>query len=236
MRYDAAIYDQRFCLMSSFIVRKQIKFIIVPYLMKAVMVLITMTCRVRNHNRPVYDGLVESNNSFVLSMWHNCSTIAGWVMRGGNVTVMVSDSRDGEYVSRLANLFGIQTMRGSTSSGSAKAIRAALRLISNNKPIAITLDGPRGPKYKMQHGALWFAASGKVPIVPMHIEASRQWVLKSWDDHRFPKPFSTIHVSFGEPIFVERSDLENDIENVALEVEDKMMANVRRVQAACLGG
>ena len=151
-------------------------------------------------------------------------------MRGGKVTVMVSDSRDGEYVSRFANLFGIQTMRGSTSSGSAKAVRAALKLIFKRKPIAITLDGPRGPKYKMQHGALWFAASGKVPIIPMHIEASRQWVLKSWDAHLFPKPFSTIHVSFGNPIFVERESLEQNIEQAALDVEEKMMANVSAVQ------
>ena len=172
----------------------------------------------------------------MLSMWHNCSTIAGWVMRGGNITVMVSDSRDGEYVSRLANLFGIQTMRGSTSSGSAKAVRSALRLIHSKKPIAITLDGPRGPKYKMQHGALWFAASGNVPIIPMHIEASHQWVLKSWDDHRFPKPFSTIHVGFGEPIFVQRPNLEEDIESVARQVEEKMMENVRLVQDACRVG
>lgn len=164
-------------------------------------------------------------------MWHNCSTIAGWVMRNQNVTVMVSDSRDGEYVSRFANLFGINTMRGSTSSGSAKAVRAALRLIYSHKPIAITLDGPRGPKYKMQHGALWFAASGKVPIVPMHIEASRQWVLKSWDGHLFPKPFSTIHVGFGDPIFIERDALEENIEKVALDVEEKMMANVATIRA-----
>lgn len=157
-------------------------------------------------------------------------------MRDGKVTVMVSESKDGEYVSRLANLFGIETMRGSTSSGSAKAVRAALKLIYKHKPIAITLDGPRGPKYKMQHGALWFAASGKVPIIPMHIEASRQWVLRSWDGHRFPKPFSTIHIGFGDPIFIERSLLEKNIEAVALEVETQMVANVRSVQAFCREG
>ena len=211
--------------------RTPLKFIIIPYLLKFIVVLITATCRVRYHNKAAYDAFSKSNGSFVLSMWHNCSTIAGWVMRGGNVTVMVSDSRDGEYVSRFANLFGIKTMRGSTSSGSAKAVRSALRLIYARKPIAITLDGPRGPKYKMQHGALWFAASGKVPIIPMHIEASRQWVLKSWDSHLFPKPFSTIHVGFGEPIFIEREAVEGDINDIALEVEGEMMANVNRVQS-----
>ena len=201
--------------------------------MKFIIVLITLTCRVRSHNRSVYKEMLESNDSFVLSSWHNCSTIAGWVMRGSKITAMISESRDGEYVSLLANLFGISTVRGSSSSGAARAIRSALHLIHKGKPIAITLDGPRGPKYKMQHGALWFAAAGKVPIVPMHIEASRQWVLKSWDEHRFPKPFSTIHIGFGDPIYIERSALEENINAVALEVEDKMMVNVKSVQTAC---
>ena len=215
------------------IVRTPIKFIIVPYLIKFIILLITATCRVRRHNGSIYEQHLDSNRSFVLSSWHNCSTIAGWALRGSKITVMVSDSRDGEYVSRLANLFGIKTMRGSSSSGSAKAVRAALRLMSKGKPIGLTIDGPRGPKYKMQHGALWFAASGKVPIVPMHIEASRQWVLNSWDSHLFPKPFSTIHIGFGEPIFLERAALEQNIDKVALEVEGDMMATVRAVQAAC---
>ena len=65
----------------------------------------------------------------------------------------------------------------------------------------------------------------------MHIEASRQWVLKSWDAHIFPKPFSTIHVGFGEPIYIERESLEQDVEKAALSVEQKMMKNVSSVQA-----
>ncbi len=210
--------------------RTQLKFIIVPRLLQIIVLLITATCRVRYHNRQVYKDLSESNEAFVLCMWHNCSTIAGWAMRGGKVSVVVSDSKDGEYVSRFANLFGIKTIRGSTSSGSAKVVRAAMNLIKHNKPIALTLDGPRGPKYKMQHGALWFAAAGEIPLVPMHIESSRQWVLKSWDGHRFPKPFSTIHIGFGDPIFIKRATLEDDVEKVALDVEEIMVEHVRQIQ------
>jgi len=74
------------------------------------------------------------------------------------------------------------------------------------------------------------AAAGGIPIVPMHIESSRQWILKSWDGHRFPKPFSTIHIGFGDPIFIKRVTLEDNIEKVALEVEETMVENVRQIQ------
>ena len=192
--------------------------------------LITLTCRVRWVNKDAYQQAMQSDQAFILSMWHNSCTIAAWVMKRSRITVMVSDSKDGEYVSRLASYFGINTIRGSSSSGSEKAIRSALRLLAQKKPIAITPDGPRGPIYKMKSGALWFAASSKSPIIPLHIESSRQWVFNSWDKHCFPKPFSTIYVGVGDPIYLEREELETDIDQVMLQVEEKMMHNVTTVR------
>ena len=147
-------------------------------------------------------------------------------MRNSPVTVMVSDSKDGEYVSRFANMMGIKTIRGSTSKGAAKAVKASLKLMRAGKPIALTPDGPRGPRYVFQHGALWFAASSNVPIIPMHIKASREWAYNSWDKQTFPKPFSTINVSFGEPIMLDRLELENNVNAEAEKVQQSMLINV----------
>ena len=209
---------------------EKFKLFIIPFLIRVIMGLITLTCRVRWINKDAYQQAMQSDQDFILSMWHNSCTIAAWVMKGSRITVMVSDSKDGEYVSRLAGYFGINTIRGSSSSGSEKAIRSALRLLAQKKPIAITPDGPRGPIYKMKSGALWFAASSKSPIIPLHIESSRQWVFNSWDKHCFPKPFSTIYVGVGDPIYLEREELEIDIDQVMLQVEEKMMHNVTTVR------
>lgn len=158
------------------------------------------------------------------------------MLKNSDVTVMVSDSRDGEYVARLSRLYGIKTMRGSSSKGAAKAIREGLKLLLKNKPIAITPDGPRGPRYKIQAGLLGFAASGNAPILPLHIEASRQWVLRSWDRHRFPKPFSTIHVGFGIPTRVEQQRLVQQPDEVTREIEELMMANVNFLKQQARAG
>jgi len=207
-------------------VRSSFKFFIVPLLLKWLLLLLVMTCRVRYHNKDQYDQLLADEKPFVMCLWHDCSTIAGWVMRNSPVTVMVSDSRDGEYVSRFSNLMGIKTMRGSTSRGAGKVIKAALKLLARKQPIAVTPDGPRGPRYKLQSGALWFAASSGSPIIGMHIQATREWVFKSWDQHRFPKPFSTIHVRFADALTIERERLEQDLTAVTAEVEAVMMHNV----------
>ena len=212
--------------------RTHIKYTLIPFFLKVLTLLITATCRVRWHNQGVWQAHRTSDKPYILGMWHNCSTICSWAMRDSGVTVMVSDSRDGEYVARLANLFGIDTVRGSSSKGAKKAIRSALQLLSKQQAIAVTPDGPRGPKYSVQSGILWFSAAGQAPIIPLHIESSRQWVLNSWDGHCFPKPFSTIHISFGEPQSVTRQDLENDMEASTARLQASMMDNVASVQRA----
>ena len=212
--------------------RKHIKFVVFPYLLKVLTLLITMTCRVRWHNRQAWQTLEKSEQAYVIGMWHNCSTICSWAMRGSGITVMVSDSRDGEYVARLATLFGINTVRGSSSKGAKKAIRDALGLLARKQAIAVTPDGPRGPKYSIQPGILWFAAAGNAPVLPLHIESSRQWVLNSWDGHCFPKPFSTIHISFGELQSFDRAVLQSDMQGAGEQLRRAMMENVSVVEQA----
>jgi lysophospholipid acyltransferase (LPLAT)-like uncharacterized protein len=212
--------------------RKQLKFIVIPYLIKLLMWLIMMTCRVRWHNRHAWDELQQSGQAYVIGVWHNCSTISAWAMRGNSISVMVSDSNDGEYAARLVKLFGNNTVRGSSSRRGQKAIKDALMLLRENKPIAITPDGPRGPCYQVQSGILWFAATAGVPILPLHIESSRQWVLDSWDGHLFPKPFSTMHIGLGRPTIVSREMMRNNPDDAVKIVRGAMMDNVYAMQTA----
>jgi lysophospholipid acyltransferase (LPLAT)-like uncharacterized protein len=207
-----------------------LKFIVIPYVIKFVMALVTMTCRVKWHDKAVLETYANSEQSWILTMWHNCSTFAPWAMRGRGLTCMVSASRDGEYVARLGALFGNKTVRGSSSKGSSGATRAVLKLLRRGDAVALTPDGPRGPKYSVQSGAIWLAAVSDSPIVPLHIEASRQWILKSWDNHRFPKPFSTIHIGIGEPVKIDRAMFKENPEKASELVRESMMNNVNRLK------
>lgn len=214
--------------------RIPIKFILIPLLLKWVMTLITLTCRVRWHDKQYIDEFEQNDRPVIFAMWHNCSTFSPWAMKGRNLTCMVSASRDGEYIARLASLFGNQTIRGSSSKGSSKATRAVLKLLRNGQSVALTPDGPRGPKYSVQTGVVWLAAAANVPVLPFHIEANRQWILNSWDNHRFPKPFSTIHIGFGKPVVIERVNLKEQPEQSATIVRQAMMDNVNKLKlAAC---
>ena len=212
--------------------RSALLFFLIPNLFKLVLVMITMTCRVRWHNKEALEAATESDSGWIISMWHDNVSIAAWAMRNRHITAMVSDSRDGEYITRCANKFGNEAVRGSSSKGSSKAMRAMLKLLKQSKPVAITPDGPRGPRYKMQGGALWFAALGQVPIIPLHIEATRQWVFRSWDKHKMPKPFSTIHVGIGTPTMIDREQLDRDPDAVTEMIEAVMMENTNAIKQA----
>jgi lysophospholipid acyltransferase (LPLAT)-like uncharacterized protein len=72
--------------------------------------------------------------------------------------------------------------------------------------VAFTVDGPRGPARVAQPGAAFLAGATGQPILPFHIEASRDWTMGSWDRTSVPKPFSRVAVVIGEPMYVAGTD------------------------------
>lgn len=169
----------------------------------------------------------KDQQPWIYSTWHNNVATGAWAIRNQNIGIMISDSKDGEYINQCVKAFGNFGVRGSSSSGSTKATRGILKTVKQGFSVAVTPDGPRGPKYKLQQGALWLSVLTKAPIVPYHIECSRQWVFeKSWDDHKIPKPFSTIHICIGEPVYLEKEQLEKHTERTQQQVQIAMMQNV----------
>ena len=81
--------------------------------------------------------------------------------------MLASDSKDGEYIARGIRAFGHSTVRGSSSRGTTKATRGLLRALQRKHNVSITPDGPRGPRYKAQPGALWVSVMADSPIVPI---------------------------------------------------------------------
>jgi lysophospholipid acyltransferase (LPLAT)-like uncharacterized protein len=111
-----------------------------------------------------------------------------------------------------------------------------VRALRRSQLAAVTPDGPRGPKHRLQPGVLWIAGLAECPLVPYHIEGSRQWVLKkSWDQHKIPKPFSTVYVCIGEPFFVDKNELRSGLESMVKEFEQHMMENVARCRQLAIG-
>ena len=139
--------------------------------------------------------------------------------------MMASASDDGELIARAIAALGNLPVRGSSSTEGSNAARVMIRALRSGHNAALTPDGPRGPKYVLQPGALWIAALSGCPLVPYHIEATRQWEFRSWDRHKIPKPFSTVYVCIGEPRWVDKKKLQRDLESELAAIQARMMAN-----------
>ncbi|EMO56778.1 PF04028 domain protein [Leptospira santarosai str. CBC1416] len=152
-----------------------------------------------------------------------------YLNRNSGLAILISESKDGDFINQVVHRFGNCSVRGSSSKGGSKALKALITHLKKNLPAGITPDGPRGPALVVQPGLIASAQISQVPIVPFHYECTRQWIVeKSWDKHRIPKPFTTFVVSYGEPIYIPRDLDEKGFEEARLKVEKAMLENRQR--------
>ncbi|MEW6321435.1 MAG: lysophospholipid acyltransferase family protein [Acidobacteriota bacterium] len=135
------------------------------------------------------------------AFWHGRILPGTIYFRGRGIVVITSENFDGEWIARIITRFGYGTARGSTSRGGGRALRQLVRDI-RARPVAFTLDGPRGPARRAQPGAVWLSKVTGNPILPFHLEADRHWSLRSWDRTQIPRPGARIALTFAEPFVV----------------------------------
>ena len=118
-----------------------------------------------------------------------------------DLAVLIGRHADGELVAQVAERLGFRTVRGSTFGGAREALKGLLSL-PRECHVAITPDGPRGPRRSIQPGGIFLAAKTGRPIVPWAFAYSNAKRLNSWDEFAVPLPFSRVFSVSGEPIVV----------------------------------
>lgn len=118
--------------------------------------------------------------------------------------VLVSQHRDGRFIGTVVAPFGFRMVYGSSTRGGAQALVEMLRVLRAGNPIAITPDGPRGPRRQAAPGAVQLAALAGVPVVPVGGATTRHRLLPSWDRMMLPLPFGRGVIVCGAPLHVPR--------------------------------
>jgi lysophospholipid acyltransferase (LPLAT)-like uncharacterized protein len=160
----------------------------------------------------------------VMAFWHGRILPATYYFRRRGIVVITSENFDGEWIARIIERFGYGTARGSTSSGGKRAVLQLVREMKAGRPAGFTLDGPRGPARVAQPGAVWLAMATGNPLLPFHLEASSAWTMRSWDRTQIPKPFSTVALAVGEPLYVEPNASGERLEAARQELESRLAA------------
>jgi lysophospholipid acyltransferase (LPLAT)-like uncharacterized protein len=132
--------------------------------------------------------------------WHEYYIPAVYSNMGSAVGVLVSSSRDGQLSGRVLKILGYKPFRPKSGE---KEIKALIKLINYGKMgnhIAVTPDGPAGPRRKAKKGVLHIAKRTELPIFAVSIKAHPVIRFSSWDKLMFPLPFAKIEISMRGPI------------------------------------
>ena len=161
------------------------------FLLAVLFRLLALTWRVERLGPGTAQGYTQKGPS-VLAVLHGHQLPLLLLHRNRPVDLMISRSRDGEWLSSTIHYWGYRAIRGGSSSGGVPAFLSARRSLRDGRIVAIAVDGPRGPAGQIQPGAQKLASVTDSPIVAVHVEASRAWRLASWDSFLIPKPFAKI--------------------------------------------
>jgi hypothetical protein len=158
----------------------------------------------------------------VLVIWHGGLLPAAFCWRDRRIAVAVSRSRDGDRIDAvLARLGFAPSARGSSSRGATALLRELIRRTRGGEPVAVLLDGPRGPAGVAKPGAVALARATGARVVPIGIAAAPAVRFGSWDRTVLPLPFARVRILFGAPRTVPRDASPEALEaaRAALETE-----------------
>jgi len=165
----------------------------------------------------------------VFVTWHGRLVPLLYLYRGNGIVTLVSQHRDGEYLARVGRALGYDTVRGSSTHGGFPALRELVRNLRAGRSLAITPDGPQGPREKLKPGALQAARMTGAPVIPVMAGTRRAWWFEGWDNFMVPKPFARIRVAIGEPRRVPRDCSVRDLEEHARVLESQLQDLKARV-------
>lgn len=137
----------------------------------------------------------------IFVFWHENILFPLYLRGRCNIVMLLSRHRDAEILSHAATYMGFDHVRGSTFGGALSALRELMRE-SRSLHLAITCDGPRGPRRVLAQGAVYLAAKLHLPLVPMGFGYDRPWRLRSWDQFAVPRPYSRARAVLGPEMHV----------------------------------
>jgi hypothetical protein len=199
------------------------------WLLWALFNLVSATLRYRV-NDPHHFMTRKDIRQVIFCTWHNRLALAmkmyyAFGLRNHQVpglAALVSASKDGAFLTAILERFGVQPVRGSSSRRGAQALLELATWAERGYDLAITPDGPRGPRYVVQDGTMALAQITGLPVVPASFRLEWKIQLKSWDRFQIPVPFSRCEIYVGKMLTVPRDISDEEREKLRRLLEAEM--------------
>lgn len=190
--------------------------------------LLRLTCRIRVvEGQQHLDAALARGTAVVPCAWHQRLVPSGLFLRSlvrrkMIIGFLISPSREGEIMSRLARAHDVTPIRGSSSRTGSQAMESLAEAVNQGISPMMYGDGPRGPAGVFKPGAVVLASRTGAPLFLIGAAVNRFWQLKSWDAHRIPKPFSRFNIAIGEPLYVGALEGTQQAEDLASEISRRL--------------
>ena len=180
------------------------------------------TLKIEYQNYSSIDQMGSNDQKFIAAFWHGSMLVPWYVLRDKNFSALVSQSKDGELLTRLLKNWNYNVVRGSSNVGGKEAMQFMIDEVSAGKNLAITPDGPKGPEFKMKPGTVVLSKKTGAKIIMIGVGYKNYWQLGSWDKFKVPKFFSRVVLKFSEPIIVNPDLSYDDVSQTIIGAEKKL--------------
>ena len=157
-------------------------------------------------------NIYNNNQKMIFCCWHNRLFLGPHILpRNRIINALQSSHSDGMITSTAFKFLGMNVILGSSNRGGMQAFRQMVKCIQLGESVAITPDGPKGPKEKVKDGIIKLAQITNSPIIPLVWSTKKFKIINSWDNFVIPMPFSKGVYSFGKPIYIKKKINENEL-------------------------
>jgi len=200
--------------------------------------ILRLTCRIRVVEGGEHvDAALASRLVVVPCGWHQRIITSGLFLRsliprGMRMGFLISPSREGDMIARVASAHSADPIRGSSSRTGREAMRALTQAVADGISPMMYGDGPRGPAHVFKPGAVILASRTGAPLWLVGCAASRYWQMKSWDRGQIPKPFALLTIAIDTPWYIDALEGTQQAEDIGTEIGQRLDALDDMAQAA----
>ncbi len=184
------------------------------------------TFRLRVENEKPWLDHLRGGGRILLCCWHQQFFSAVRYFKNYapyHPALMISQSKDGDVIARIAEKTGWHTVRGSSSKDGGAALKDMISHLSHYGFAGHILDGPRGPAGVVKAGVIRLAQVEGTFVVPLYAFADRAWYFKSWDRFMLPKPFARVTLRYGDMLDLTSKEGEEAFERQRLRLQEIML-------------
>ena len=169
------------------------------------------------------DIIFKKKQPYIFCCWHNRLFQGPYLLpKHYKINALQSSHSDGMMTAIIFKLMKINIIFGSSKKDGSKAFFKMVKSIQKGESIAITPDGPKGPKQKVKDGLIKLSQVTGAPIIPLVWYTKKNKKINSWDNFIIPYPFSKGAYLFGKPMYINRKLNLNEFKQARQKVEDEL--------------